>query len=57
MSPRFFETETQSGTFRVTPLTPHLFRIQVNAEGRFRDGALLRYGILKNDWPEVKASE
>lgn len=57
MNPRFFETKTANGTFRVTPITPHLFRIQMNVKGEFRDGALLRYGILKNNWPETKASE
>jgi len=40
-------------TVRVTPITPAIFRIQVTSNGTFPEAALVRYGVLRTDWPTV----
>jgi alpha-glucosidase len=40
-------------TLRVTPITPHVFRIRLRADGQFPEPGLVRYGVVKSDWPQV----
>jgi alpha-glucosidase len=44
---------TNGGTLRVQVLTPQTFRIRLRQDGRFPEPAMIRYGILRADWPEV----
>ncbi len=53
MIPQYVDIKTQNGVTRISAVSPKLFRVQVSESGVFTDGALIRYGILKNDWPTV----
>lgn len=44
---------TNQGTLSVEPITPNCFRIRLSRDGGASEPALIRYGILKNDWPAV----
>ena len=50
---QFVDIPVAQGCLRVQPLAPHTFRIRLTHDGRFREPALIRYGILRGDWPEV----
>jgi alpha-glucosidase (family GH31 glycosyl hydrolase) len=38
---------------RVMPITPHVFRVRLRPDGEFLEPGLVRYGIVKSDWPPV----
>lgn len=41
---------------RVEAITPAIFRVRLSASGEFREPGLVRYGIVRSDWPEVAAT-
>jgi len=41
------------GILRVQVLTPQTFRIRLRQDDRFPEPSMIRYGILRSDWPEV----
>lgn len=49
----YVDVQIPAGTLRVQPVTPHMFRVRVRPDGIFRESALIRYGILRSDWPEI----
>ena len=50
----FVEIELGSGSIlRVQVLAPHTFRIRLRPDRSFKEPALVRYGILRSDWPAV----
>ena len=50
----YLDIPLQTGaTLRVQPITPYTFRLRLRQDGRFREPALIRYGILRNDLPPV----
>jgi len=44
---------TNQGALSVEPITASCFRVRLSRDGGAREPALIRYGILKNDWPPV----
>lgn len=44
-------------TARITALTPHVFRVRLRPDSRFAEPGLVRYGVVRTDWPEVPVSE
>ena len=38
---------------RVQPITPSVFRIRLRMDSNFEEPGLVRYGIVRSDWPEV----
>ena len=53
-SPQFVDIALEQGALRVQPLAPHTFRIRLTHDGHFGEPSLIRYGILRRDWPEVE---
>ena len=47
--------KTAGGDVRIDPLAENLFRVRVTKDGVWPESGLNRYGILKRDWPAVKA--
>ena len=47
--------KTAGGDVRIDPLAENLFRVRVTKDGVWTESGLNRYGILKRDWPAVKA--
>lgn len=46
----------QNGTHvEIETLAPWLFHVRVSSDGRFRESPLLRYGIIRKEWPETVA--
>ena len=41
---------------RVEPITPYVFRIRLRPDEKFREAALIRYGVVRNDWPDFDLS-
>ncbi|MEF3305213.1 glycoside hydrolase family 31 protein [Paenibacillus sp. GYB003] len=41
------------GTLRIEPVAGDIFRIRLGEHSRFPDGALTRYGIVRNEWPKT----
>ena len=47
--------KSAGGDVRIDPLADNLFRVRVASGGAWTESGMNRYGILKGDWPEVKA--
>ncbi|MCE5219077.1 DUF5110 domain-containing protein [bacterium] len=41
---------------RLEAITPHMFRVRKSRDGCFGEAGLVRYGILRTEWPAVEAS-
>jgi alpha-glucosidase (family GH31 glycosyl hydrolase) len=55
--PRFTDIRLETGaTLRVAAITPHVFRLRLSPDGYFPEPGLVRYGVVRTDWPEVPAS-
>ncbi|MBM4046496.1 MAG: DUF4968 domain-containing protein, partial [Planctomycetes bacterium] len=39
---------------RVEPITPFVFRLRLRPDASFREAALVRYGVVRSDWPEFE---
>jgi len=53
-STRHVDVSLQTGAvLRVTPITPYVFRLRLRPDGEFPEPGLVRYGIVRTDWPEV----
>ena len=44
---------TSDQILRIQPVTPYVFRIRLDLTDGFQEPALIRYGILRNDWEPV----
>lgn len=44
-------------TLRVQPISEYAFRIRLRPDSHFEEPSLIRYNILKNDWPEVSLQQ
>ncbi len=44
---------TSGATLRVQPIAAHTFRVRLSAAPSFPEPALIRYGILRREWPDV----
>ena len=42
-----------AGVLRVQPVASHTFRVRMRPDDRFQEPALVRYGIVRRDWPSV----
>ncbi|NLB96612.1 MAG: DUF5110 domain-containing protein [Armatimonadetes bacterium] len=42
------------GVMRVQPVAAHTFRIRLRPDAAFAEPALVRYGILRSEWPAVE---
>ena len=40
-------------TVRVEAITPHVFRVRLRPAPPFPEPGLVRYGIVRTEWPEV----
>ena len=50
----YIDVDAANGaTLSVEPITAHCFRVRLSRDGSASEPALIRYGILKNDWPAV----
>ena len=50
------DTDVVLGTgavLRVRAVTPWVFRLRLRPDGEFPEPGLVRYGIVRTDWPEV----
>lgn len=52
-SSSYVDVQIPVGVLRVEPLTPYVFRIRVHKDNNFSEPALIRYGVLRSEWPEV----
>lgn len=43
---------TDGSTLRVAAITPFVYRVR-RGDGRFAEPGMVRYGIVRSDWPEV----
>lgn len=44
----------ENGTIvRAEPVTEHIFRIRVSRKAEFPEATMIRYGIVRNQWPKV----
>ncbi len=39
---------------RIEVLSSRIFRLRMNSQGAFKEPSLIRYGIVRSDWPSVK---
>ncbi|MBM4087714.1 MAG: DUF4968 domain-containing protein, partial [Planctomycetes bacterium] len=39
---------------RVEPITPFVFRLRLRPDASFREAALVRYGVVRSEWPEFE---
>ena len=44
---------TAGGILRVQVLAPHTFRVRLRQDDEFAEPALVRYGVLRSQWPDV----
>ena len=42
------------GILRLQVIAPHTFRVRLRQDERFEEPALVRYGIIQNDWQDVE---
>lgn len=45
---------TCGGVCRVEPVAPHTFRVRLRPDDTFTEPALVRYGVLRREWPPVE---
>ena len=50
----FDVTLGQGGVMRIQAITPGVFRIRLGGDGSFAEPGLIRYGIVRNDWPALE---
>lgn len=49
------DIQLRSGeTLRVEPLADSIFRIRIRSDPWFKEAAMIRYGIIKKEWPQVQ---
>ena len=48
-----FRIRLSAAVLRMQPPTAHSSRVRLSASGSFNEPALIRYGILRRDWPPV----
>ncbi len=57
MSNRHREIHLESGSvMRVESLSPRIFRIRLKTDASFPEPSLIRYGIIRGEWPETRAT-
>ena len=49
-------TLDSGGVVRIEPITAFVFRIRVSLDGVFREAALVRYGVVRRDWPDIEVA-
>ena len=51
---QYIDIKLSTGSIlRLQVLTPHTFRIRLRPDAQFSEPALVRYGVLRAEWPEV----
>ncbi|MEN6643861.1 MAG: TIM-barrel domain-containing protein [Armatimonadia bacterium] len=52
-----FDIALENGAVvRVQVVLPQVFRVRMRADGEFEEPGLVRYGVVKSEWPEVPVS-